>query len=101
VGSDAPGWPVMIDNLPAWSTTRELELLHLAGLTPTEVLAAATSVPAEMLGLTQDLGALRVGLAEDLVVMTGGPLTDIGAWRTVTQVIPGGEMRTHEGWLGE
>lgn len=101
VGSDAPGWPVLIDNLPAWSTIRELELLHEAGLTPIEVLAAATSVPAEMLGLADELGAIRVGLAADLVVMTGDPLADIGAWRTVTQVIRGGEIHTPEEWLSE
>ena len=101
VGSDAPGWPVLIDNLPAWSTIRELELLHEAGLTPIEVLAAATSVPAEMLGLADELGAIRVGLAADLVVMTGDPLADIGAWRTVTQVIQGGEIHTPEEWLSE
>ena len=101
VGSDAPGWPVLIDNLPAWSTIRELELLHDAGLSPTEVLAAATSVPAEMLGLADELGRIRVGLAADLVVMTGDPLSDIGAWRTVTQVIRDGELRTPEGWLTE
>jgi imidazolonepropionase-like amidohydrolase len=101
VGSDAPGWPVLIDNLPAWSTIRELELLHEAGLTPAEVLAAATSVPAEMLGLADELGAIRVGLAADLVVMTGDPLADIGAWRTVTQVIQGGEVHTPEEWLSE
>ncbi len=101
VGSDAPGWPVLIDNLPAWSTIRELELLHEAGLTPEEVLAAATRVPAEMLGRADELGRIAIGHVGDLVVMTGDPLTDVGAWRTVTHVVRAGVVRTPTEWLAE
>ncbi len=101
VGSDAPAWPMLLDNPPGWSTIREMELLHDAGLTPTEILAAGTSVPAKMLGLEDELGAIRPGMAADLVVMSGDPLTDIDAWRTVTHVIRAGEARTPQEWLSE
>ena len=101
VGSDAPGWPLMLDNLPAYSTIRELELLTQVGLTPAEVLTAATSRPAGLLDLGDEVGALKVGYAADLVVHTGDPLADIGAWRELEYVMRAGELRTPQAWMAE
>jgi imidazolonepropionase-like amidohydrolase len=98
LGSDAPGWPVLIDMLPGYSTIRELELLADAGLSPEEALAAGTRLPAEMLG-SREFGTLEVGRSADLVVMSGDPLADVGAWRTVQYVMRAGELRTPGGWL--
>lgn len=99
VGSDAPGWPVMLDNLPAVSTIREMELMARAGLSPAEVFDAATRVPAEMLGLSDQIGAVAPGMAADLVVLEGDPLTDLSAWASPRYVMKAGELRTPEGWL--
>ncbi|MPZ86413.1 MAG: amidohydrolase family protein, partial [Actinophytocola sp.] len=66
------------------STHRELELLVLAGLAPTEALAAATSLPALHFGLS-DRGRVAPGLAADVVLVDGDPTTDI----TATQAVAG------------
>jgi len=101
VGSDAPGWPLMLDNLPAYSTIRELELLTEVGLTPAEVLTAATSRPAGLLEIGEEVGTLQVGYAADLVVHTRDPLADIGAWRELEYVMRAGELRTPQAWMTE
>jgi imidazolonepropionase-like amidohydrolase len=69
---------------------RELELLVAYGMTPLQVLAAATSVNARMLGWEDRLGAVRVGLLADLVSVAGNPASDIGAIRRVQLVVKDG-----------
>jgi imidazolonepropionase-like amidohydrolase len=53
----------------------ELALLGRAGLTPAEVLAAATSAPATFWGFT-DLGSITPGKAASLLVLRADPLVD-------------------------
>ncbi|ONI80402.1 amidohydrolase [Saccharothrix sp. ALI-22-I] len=67
------------------SMHRELELLTLAGLTPSEALASATSVPAVHFGLT-DRGRVEPGLRADLALVDGDPTTDITAVGSVVEV---------------
>jgi len=47
------------------------------GMTPHEVLTAATCDGARSLGLAQDLSSLEVGKLADLVVLDRNPLEDI------------------------
>jgi imidazolonepropionase-like amidohydrolase len=68
----------------------EFELLVDAGLTPVEVVVAATSTPARVFGLA-DRGAIRAGLRADLLLVSGDPTVDIGAMRTVSGVWLGGQ----------
>jgi imidazolonepropionase-like amidohydrolase len=51
----------------------ELELMAKGGMTPAQVLAAATSVAAELLGLSGELGTLEPGKRADVVVVDGDP----------------------------
>jgi imidazolonepropionase-like amidohydrolase len=67
----------------------ELELLADAGLSPAAILAMATRGAADCLGLA-DMGDLAVGRWADLVVLTGDPLADIRASRTIESVWIGG-----------
>ncbi len=67
----------------------ELELLAEAGLAPQTILAMATSGAADCLGLP-DMGDLAVGRWADFVVLTGNPLDDIRASRTIESVWIGG-----------
>jgi imidazolonepropionase-like amidohydrolase len=67
----------------------ELELLADAGLPPPAILAMATRGAADCLGLV-DMGDLAVGRWADLVVLTGDPLADIRASRTIESVWIGG-----------
>jgi len=99
MGSDAPGWPVLLGLFHRYGSVRELELLAEAGLPLDEVLVAATSRPAEMLGLSGEIGSVVVGAVADLVVLEGDPSSDIGAYRQVRYVVRGGELRAPEAWL--
>jgi len=68
---------------------RELELLVDYGVSPVDVLRAATSVNARVLRLPE-LGAVRAGLLADLVAVQGNPLRDMKALRAVRLVMKGG-----------
>lgn len=74
------------------SNARELELMVAAGMSPADVLVAATRDNAAVLGVGDRVGAIRPGLLADLVAVGGNPLRDIGAVRTVTMVMKGGAV---------
>jgi len=74
------------------SLHRELELLVLAGLTPTQALTAATATTADAFQLT-DRGRIRTGATADLLLVRGDPTVDVtatrdivGVWRSGTRV---------------
>ncbi|MGW1208812.1 amidohydrolase family protein [Streptomyces sp. NPDC002499] len=57
---------------------RELELLHeQIGMTPAEVLVAATSAAADALGLGARTGTVAPGRWADLLLVDGDPLADL------------------------
>jgi imidazolonepropionase-like amidohydrolase len=64
---------------------RELELLVRAGLTPLQVLRAATADAADAFRL-QDRGRVRARARADLLLVRGNPLTDITATRDILRV---------------
>lgn len=70
---------------------RELELLVEAGLTPHDVLVAATATAALSLGV-DEIGVLAPGYAADLLVVDGDPLQDIAAIRSVDRVLRDGRV---------
>jgi imidazolonepropionase-like amidohydrolase len=67
------------------SLHRELELLVLSGLTPSEALASATSEPARAFGF-HDRGRIAEGLRADLLLVDGDPTVDIRATRDIVGV---------------
>ncbi len=71
---------------------REMELLVANGMSPVEVLRAATTVNARAFGL-DDRGRIAPGLLADLVVVRGDPGRDIAAVRQVTMVMKGGVVQ--------
>ena len=73
----------------------ELEAMAAAGLTPMQVLVAATRDAARAMG-RDDIGTLEVGRAADLVVLDGDPLADVANLRRVRLVARAGEIRTRE-----
>ena len=75
---------------PGGALLQELELLSEAGLTPSEVLFAATRNNARALGQTGHLGSVEVGQAADLVVLDADPLADIRNTRRIHRVIHAG-----------
>ena len=68
----------------------ELSLLRAAGLTPAEVLEAATIGAARLLGVDDRLGTVEENKLADLLVLRGNPLLDVGAMDQVQIVIRNG-----------
>jgi len=73
--SETVGWPVHT----------ELSDMVAAGMTPTQVLTAATRTAAEVLKL-DDMGAIAAGKSADFDVLDANPLDDIKNTRKITKV---------------
>jgi imidazolonepropionase-like amidohydrolase len=73
------------------SLHHEFELLARAGLTPVEILRAATERPARAFGLT-DRGRVEPGLRADLLLVDGDPTQDIRATRNIRAVWCAGSL---------
>jgi imidazolonepropionase-like amidohydrolase len=69
----------------------EMELMVRAGMTPAEVIQAASKTAAEYLGVSRDLGTLEKGKYADLIVLDKSPLEDIRNTRTIHSVYLGGQ----------
>ena len=67
----------------------EVKLLREAGLSPAQILRAATADGARILGLERELGRLEVGIPPNLIAVVGNPLYDLGALEKVSAVIIG------------
>ena len=74
----------------------ELEAMQAAGLSPMEVLVAATRGGAQALGRLDELGTVAAGKAADLLVLAQDPTRDAAAFRSLTHVIRGGVLRSVE-----
>src|SRR5262249_13310165 len=70
------------DHLFGYAEHKELQFMVEAGMTPSEVIVAATSRAAEFLGLT-DRGTLSLGKRADLLVLDANPLDDIRNTTTI------------------
>jgi imidazolonepropionase-like amidohydrolase len=98
--TDVPSpWPDGIYHFHGPQMAAELMLLGEAGLTPLEVIAAATRTPARMLRLATEIGTLEVGKRADIVLVEGDPSTDLAALRRVRWTIKDGVARTPEEWM--
>jgi imidazolonepropionase-like amidohydrolase len=69
---------------------RELELMVEYGMTPVQVLTAATSTNARVLHMSEKLGAVKPGLFADLIAVTGDPTRDVRTLRSVSFVMKNG-----------
>lgn len=63
--------------IPGFSMKDELEQLYEAGLTPYQVLQAATANAARFLGASEQAGTITPGKIADLVLIDANPLVDI------------------------
>ena len=70
----------------------EMWALAMGGMTPREVLQAATIDGARIIGFDQDLGSVDPGKLADLVVLAADPLADIRNTNTVELVMKNGEL---------
>ncbi len=71
---------------PGYFEHMEMELMVQGGLTPMQVIVAASKSGAEFLGESKNLGTIEKGHWADLVVLGRNPLDDIKNTRTIEQV---------------
>lgn len=72
----------------------EMQLMVEAGLTPAQVISAATRNSAEFLGVSKDFGTLEPGKWADLIVLGKDPLADIRNTKTIEAVYIAGNLVT-------
>jgi imidazolonepropionase-like amidohydrolase len=70
----------------------EIQRMNEAGMTPMQIIIAATRNAAHVCGLEQDLGTVEVGKSADILVISADPLQDLSALTQVQMVIHGGEI---------
>src|SRR5262245_21628551 len=73
------------DGNRAWSAHEELEDMVLAGMTPAQVIVAATRNGAQLLRIA-DAGTLETGKSADFIVLDANPLDDITNTRKISVV---------------
>lgn len=80
-----------IGTLHGASIFRELKMMVDAGLTPAQVLTAATLNGARMIGREKDLGSVEEGKLADLVILSSDPLVDVQNTSDIHLVIKNGK----------
>jgi imidazolonepropionase-like amidohydrolase len=74
------------DGNRAWGPHEEMQDMVLAGMTPMDVIVAATRNGAEFLRIS-DAGTLEAGKSADFIVLDDNPLTDITNTRKIRSVV--------------
>ncbi len=67
-----------------------------AGMSPIEIIRAATVNAAELLGWQDRIGAIEPNMFADLIAVEGDPLNDIGELQRVKFVMKGGVIIRNE-----
>ncbi|HEV2843758.1 MAG TPA: amidohydrolase family protein, partial [Thermoanaerobaculia bacterium] len=76
------------------SVYAEMEAMQAAGLTPAQVLTAATRGGARAMGREKDLGTVEKGKLADLLIVADDPTAGAANLRKVRYVVRGGVVRS-------
>ena len=87
-GTDAP----LRNSPPGFGLHEEFLLLTRGGMTPFEVLRAATLEPARYFGMVDSAGTIAPGKLADLVLLDANPLRDIRNTRRIVAVMANGRL---------
>jgi imidazolonepropionase-like amidohydrolase len=77
---------------PHGTQMKEFAYMVKFGMTPAQVLRAATIVDAQMMGWEANIGSIERGKFADLVAVCGDPLADITELERVKFVMKGGQI---------
>jgi imidazolonepropionase-like amidohydrolase len=77
-------------------TVQEMEYMVEAGMSPLDVVRAATIRAAELLGVDHEHGRPVPGMIADLIAVGGDPTEDVSALADVRLVMKGGEIFRRE-----
>jgi imidazolonepropionase-like amidohydrolase len=87
-GTDAP----LRNSPPGFGLHEEMSLLVQGGMSPFDVIRAATIEPARYLGMLESTGTIAPGKRADLVLLAGNPLLDIRQTRRIVAVVADGRL---------
>ena len=73
------------DGSTPWAVHQEMEDMARSGMTPAEVIVAATRNSAELMQMT-DIGTVAVGKSADFIVLDANPLDEITNTRQIASV---------------
>lgn len=80
---------------------REFELMAEAGLSPMQILVAATRNAARVFRAEPETGTLEPGKLADLLILEADPLADIRNARKIATVVKGGQVFDHATLIGK
>jgi imidazolonepropionase-like amidohydrolase len=87
LGTDYAGYECPFD---LGMTVREVHFMEAAGMTPMEIIVAATRNAARVCNREEDLGTLEADKIADVLVVTGDPLQDLNALEHVRMIVKDG-----------
>ena len=86
---------------PGLGVHHEMEIFaNDLGLSPMQVIQAATKWPAETLKVEKQLGTIETGKLADILIVDADPLQDIANLKKISNVIADGKLvdRTYHAW---
>ncbi len=87
-GTDIPIPP----SVPGHSLHLELEALVAAGLSPLDVIGAATLTPAKFFAIEHEMGSIDAGKKADMLILSENPLDDIKNTQAIDSIIIQGRL---------
>lgn len=97
----AAGVPVALGTdmwaFPGLGVSIEMDLYARAGLSPSDVIRAATSTAARSIGAGSDRGTLEAGKRADFLILSADPLADVRNVRSIVSVFKAGARAPRPG----